>query len=597
MKKYIGKLKFLIVIAIIVLFVWFLVISPSINFKQAEGKMLKAAERYYEINSQRLPAGTRVKTLTLQDLYTGSYIKEDIYIPYTDKPCDLKNSWVKTRQENGKYKHYVYLKCGVIESSIDHKGPTIKLNGEDEITISKGTKFNDPGVHSVTDTKDGKKDISSVEIRSDLDTSKVGEYEIEYIAFDNLKNKTVKTRKIIVEEYLKDTVKAATKTGYYTGANPNNYFRFSGMDFRIIGVDGNNVKIVSNEDISLINYDGIDKWLDEYYLNQFTEESKKYLVKNKYCNQQLTDTTLDTTECDSTTKERYAYLPSISDINKSKGEGGTFLINNSLAWTANSKDKDTAYGSQLSFNRHKQVNNTNFTIMNKKENYDIRPVLTIKGDTKIISGNGTEEDPYNIGDLKIAKGGDALNTRVTGEYIQYSGIIWRIISAEDNKPTKVVAIEPLRSMIKLVTFDYSDEKKTEYNPKQQGNVGYYINNRVTQYFDTSLIVNYEMSVPVYNKVINYGKEKETKKYTVKVSAQDGYEMFSAPQKTSGFMSNYWLCNTSKDESVGLAVWIDYEAINKTFWFEGYGVRPVISLNKKTIISSGKGTGNNPYIVK
>ena len=180
MKKYLGKIKFLIVIAVILLFVWFLVIYPMVSFKQAENKMLKAAERYYEINSARLPAGTRVKTLTLQDLYTGSYIKEDIYIPYTDTPCDLKNSWVKTQQENGKYKHYVYLKCGVIESTVDHKGPTIKLNGSDEMVISKGTKFKDPGVASVVDNKDGNKDKSSIEIRSDLDTSKVGEYERIY---------------------------------------------------------------------------------------------------------------------------------------------------------------------------------------------------------------------------------------------------------------------------------------------------------------------------------------------------------------------------------------------------------------------------------
>ena len=235
--------------------------------------------------------------------------------------------------------------------------------------------------------------------------------------------------------------------------------------------------------------------------------------------------------------------------------------------------------------------------MLKSENHGIRPVLTIKGSVKIKQGDGTQENPYSLGDLKIAKGGDALNTRVTGEYIQYSGRKWRIIEAKEGQPTKVVATLPLNDENGLVNYTYSDPDDTEYNPKKYGNVGYRINNRSTQYLDTSLIVNHKISVPVYNKVINYGKEKTNKEYTVKVSAQNGYEIFSAFQEDADEFNMYWFCNTGKDESVGLAMFFDGETINKTYSFEGYGIRPVVYLNKKALITSGSGQIYDPYIIK
>ena len=75
-KKLLGKIKFLITIAIICLFVWFLVISPMLTFKKYETTFKEAAERYFELNSNQLPTGERVKTLSLNALFKESYLKE-----------------------------------------------------------------------------------------------------------------------------------------------------------------------------------------------------------------------------------------------------------------------------------------------------------------------------------------------------------------------------------------------------------------------------------------------------------------------------------------------------------------------------------------
>ena len=68
--NYLRIFKLIIAIVIVFLFIWFLIISPKIKFHNNEKKMKEAAERYFEINSNELPTGKRVKTLTLSNLYS-----------------------------------------------------------------------------------------------------------------------------------------------------------------------------------------------------------------------------------------------------------------------------------------------------------------------------------------------------------------------------------------------------------------------------------------------------------------------------------------------------------------------------------------------
>ena len=279
MKKLKTILKVVIGLAVIGCLVWFLILWPYISFKTNEQKLLEAGKRSYEINSDKLPSGTQVATISMQVLYNQQYIKEDIFIPYTKSPCSNTESWVKVRNEGKEYKYYAYLKCGSIQSDTDHEGPEIKLNEGEEIIANKGEKFEDPGVKSVIDNTDGKIDLEKVSIKSNVDTKNTGEYEITYTALDSMKNKTVVTRKVKVVERLTNMVRQATDTaGYYQGLNPNNYIMFSGMLFRIVDISGENVRIVANEDVANVNYSGIEKWLDEYYYKHIAESSKEYIA-------------------------------------------------------------------------------------------------------------------------------------------------------------------------------------------------------------------------------------------------------------------------------------------------------------------------------
>lgn len=592
-KKLIKYLKIIITVVIVALFVWFVIIWPMYTFKQDEKTLEDAARRYYELNRTELPTGSRIATVSMQTLYHKAYLKEDFYIPYTEEPCDLKESWVKVKNEDGEYKYYTYLKCGALKSNIDNKGPEIKLNGADTITVNLGEQYKDPGVKSVVDNADGKMKTSVVTIKtSEVNTNKIGTYKVTYSALDSLKNKTTITRTVKVVSKIKNAVNNATdKKGYYVGRNPNNYLRLSGMMFRIIGVDGDNVKIVAEEDIANVNYSGISKWLN-YYMEHINDEAKKLLVKNKYCNMDLTNETLNTTECTSYTKERYAYIPSINDINKSIDETGSFLKPATVSWTANKNSDKNAYVTRNHF--FGEFSSYKFIAEDTTINYGVRPVITIKGDLEISSGDGTYENPYNFAETPKAKTDDKVNTRYSGEYVKFAGMTWRIIEVNDDGTTKVISDGNIQKEGVKAETKYSTSSKNKiYKPTEKGNVGYYINNKVSEFIDTSYFVNKNIEVPIYNKNIQYGKEKETKEYKVKLSAPNMYEMFSTIPNSK--TTSYWLINSSKTQYYKGAVSDIGVVVNGEVGdYTQFGIRVVGNLHKSVFINRGSGTADAPY---
>lgn len=595
-KNFIKYLKIAVVVIVIALFLWFLVIHPLITFRGYEKDIEAAAKRYYEINAGELPTGTRVKTLSIQKLFDQSYLKEDFYVPFSKKPCSITDSWVKVRQEDGEYKYYTYLKCGIISSNVDHKGPEITLNGDEDITVNLGSKYKEEGVKSVVDNVDGKMDIEDVEIdSSDVNTNRAGTYKVIYSATDSLNNTNEVVRTVKVVERLKNTVnKATNKTGVYTGSNPNNYIYFSGMLFRIVDVDGDNVRIVAEQDVSNVNYTAIDEWL-EYYYDHIADESKKFVVKNKYCDMKTNDNNISSIDkCDSYTKEKEVSILSAADINQATTEEGNWLRPDSISWVRNEKDNKNAYTVRNRFY------NTDARYMSFDQNYNfgVRPVLTIKGSTLIEDGDGTKENPYSIGDMESAKAGDKLNTRHSGEFVSYSGMLWRIIDIDSDNTTKVIANTTVYNGGQRVLTSYDTDSKAKiYSPKERGNVGYFISNEAVQYFDTDYFVSKEIEVPIYKNMIRYGKESTTKKYKVKISAPNMYEMFSAFDYNSVTMKSYWLINSSKAQytkasisDIGVAM---YGALYDNV---EYGVRPVGYLNKDCSVVSGTGTYEDPYII-
>ena len=590
MKNKLRLIRLTITVVIVGLFVWFLVLSPYITFKQNESEMVKAAKRYYEINLDKLPTGTRISTVTLQTLSRESYIDKDFYVPFSKEPCSITESWVKVKHTDSGYKYYAYLECGVLKSTTDHKGPTITLNGKDEITINKDEKYEELGVKKVVDNTDGKMDVKDVTIDSSkVDTSKVGTYKVTYTALDSFKNKTEKVRTVKVVQELEHTIKKDTNnTGVYTGAIENNYIRFSGNLFRIVSVENGNVKIVAAEDVSNVNYSGLDQWL-EYYYDHLADSSKEYIVKTKYCNDKVTDTT--TKKCSSYTKEKDVYILSVEDVNNSvdTNAGESYLYSSTIVWLANTKTDKESWATRSVF----FGTSDKYSSFSKNYNLGIRPAITIKGSNLITSGTGTENDPYQIDDMKTGKTDENLNTRYSGEYIEYSNMLWRIVEVEKSGAIKVISNSnvPIAGE-KRISYDSSITNRI-YNPNQKGNVGYVINQKVVDTIDEKYFDKTEIEVPIYKKLAKYNKETTTKKYKVKFHAPDMYDLYTA--QNNSLLSGYWLLNSSQSQDVVYMI-SPIGAVYNTGVPDSNtaGIRVIGYLNKNCKIVSGKGTEERPY---
>ena len=600
-KGFDKRLKIIIVIAIAAAFVWFLILSPMIQFQKNEKTFEEAARRYFELNSDQLPTGERVKTLSLSTLYKKSYLKEDFHVPYSSKLCSISNSWVKVRKENGDYRYYVYLDCGFLTSHIDHRGPQIRLAGKDEITINLGEEFTDPGVSSVVDDTDGAMDKSVVTVKSDVDVNKAGTYEITYTAFDGFRNKTTVTRKVNVVQSISGVVKKDLHgRNNYAGNPTNNYVRLSHMEFRIFGIDQNdNVILVAEEDVANVNFTKLEEWLDEVYMKHFTDAAKNLLVETEFCNMKVGANKLDTTKCTSYTKKRYAYVPSIVDINMALEENTNFMKPRTISWTGNAKNGREAYVTRDVF--FDESYGASFMALDSSYNYGVRPMIVLKGDTLVVNGDGSREDPYVFGETSKAKGGDALNTRYTGEYLSISGALWRIVDVERDGTVKVISVDTLGTLSdRPLTYTNPEEALLTYNPKDKENYGYYINNRSSKYIDASYFVTKEIKAPVYKDRIVYGEEKKTNSYKIKIAPPNMYDMFSAQEYSrTNHSHSYWLLNStdSTNRYGGVITDIGVPLNESVGQYDAYGVRAVAYIRKGTVISNGSGTYESPYKIK
>lgn len=589
-----NKKKIILVVGIVVimLLIWLLLIHPYITFKSREKEVLNAAKRYYEINSTKLPTGTKLATLSLKTLYEKDLVDTSPNSAYATNKCNIENSFVKVRKENNEYQYYVYLQCGLFKSSMDHEGPNIKLKGKEEMTLYRGDKYKEPGVESVKDNTDGSMNIKNVQIDSSkVNTNKNGTYEVTYKIKDSFHNETVKKRIIKVVQTLNNVVKKEASGNTYKGSHDNGYIKIDEILFRIVGInEDDSVKVVSNDALASINYEGIDDWLNDYFYNKLSDNIKKYIVNSKWCNENVSNPD-NTTKCNKYGKKRNIGLLSVADINKSKGGEDEYYLNDTYTeWLQNGKNDKKAW-------THMYINNDSGEAEIYKDIsidgiYGIRPALNIKKDAMVSSGSGSYEAPYILkGNKKNSKKGEKISGAKTGSYIDYSGYTWRVIGRGSDSTTNIIMISSINSGDGLY-FTNFDTKASNYNPNRESNLGYKIVNDVTTYIKTNYLANKEIEVPSYKNKVIYHQQNNIKKYKVKLAAISLFDLFS---NESSSASTAWYREGLNNKTVAYinpSVGIASEyAYNET---DNYSVRVVGYLLKDIVIKDGDGTSDNPY---
>lgn len=577
-----NKVVKILIIAGVIIILWLLFIFPLIKFNENENTVLEAAKRYLEINKSMLPSEGSTRTIEVMTLLDQKYIT-DLRTAYNNNTCKAKNSFVKVKRVKGEYKYYVYLECGIFKSTVDHDGPVITINGKEKVTIEKDSSFKDPGVKSVVDNTDGTMDVKDVDTKGYVDTSVIGDYKIEYSIADSFDNKTIVTREVKVVEKLSNTVKNSTDSdNVYKGNNVNNFIKFSGQLFRIVGLtDEGNIKIVSAEDISYVDYNSVDEWLEKYYLEHINKNSKKYLVDYDFCSDKVSKDVVDTvSKCASAKNTKKAGLLAINEYNKSTKEGESYLYTDTINWTSSALNSKKAWTTRSFF----FDKDSNYLAYSKTYHFAVRPVLVLKKSVKVTSGDGSYTSPFEIGDFKKVKAGSSTTKTRSGEYVSYKNKLYRVVEPNVDGYTKVI------STFNVVKYFDDIDKTSIYNPNKKNTVAYYIENYTSSYVNTKIFVKHKVEVPIYNKRPSYSGKKTTKTYNIKYAAPSLYEMYSINNQT-----NYYI-ESSKDSSI-----ITYLSENGTIYNEESGVG-YSDLNTKitgylrsdAVVVSGEGTINNPY---
>ena len=602
-KKIIRIVVIALIIVAILLLVWFLFIYPRVVFRENESKLAAAGERYYQINRSYLPSEKgRVVSVSLNTLVKQEYL-DGLYTAY-GKLCDLNESNVKVVNDGEDNKYYTYLKCGNMESDVDHEGPVITLKGETKETVSRGSIYEDPGIESVVDDTDGKIDISKVSVKGEVDTANVGNYEITYTVNDSLNNKTTVTRTVVVEERLSSIVKEATKdtNNYYKGFRDDNYIMFNNMLFRIVKINDNDtIMAVSEESLASVDYtnDGrfanssLDKWLNDYFYNLLEDKYKDLIVSTKWCDDVVNKDDYMTTECTRTSAKRNIGIMSIQDYNNTLQDGNSFYDSRALSWFSNIGEDNNPWTFTSMYDYPLKTEP-----MNQEYLFNVRPTITLKKNTKVLSGDGSSGNPYILVENNTARKNSDLNKRQIGEYITYEGYTYRISNLNNNGTTEVIMTGVIKNGDNELNIGYNNGSgKKVYNSKQEGNIGYQVINDLTKYISTDLFEKTKVEVPIYSGRVTYQGKKNIKEYNDIISIPSTFDIFSAKGLNSG-NGGYWLIDSSNEENIKTMVYpigtVSYTPITDD---TTAGVKVKATFKKDVIITDGSGTLSDPYEVR
>lgn len=372
----------------------------------------------------------------------------------------------------------------------------------------------------------------------------------------------------------------------YLGEVDDNYLEYSGILYRIIGIDKEkNIKVISDKSVTMM-YSGLEKGYDKSYVNKWLnydkdvsgsgvyenniKESVNYLSSTYYCEDIIDD--IKNITCDKNTTNYKISLLSLYDYYKAGGKS-SFLNNG-----------DTFYLGTLNKDNHNYYITSDGEVSINEistRTYAVRPVITIISSSVLLSGKGTKDDPYKI--LKIKP--STLEDTTINTYVSFSNQVFKVID-NSTDATKVA----LNGVIKENDIDVVKSfggKNNKYS-NSKNTVGYYLNNTYLKTLDSKNIIKSNWYIGALSlDNLDYSNEKNTK-----VNLSVG--MLSLGDMFVGDINNVLTLSRGIESDQIINV------INKEGNFYGdfitskYNVRPALYLNNELKITGGNGTFDAPY---
>ena len=241
-----------------------------------------------------------------------------------------------------------------------------------------------------------------------------------------------------------------------------------------------------------------------------------------------------------------------------------------------------------------------------------RPSINLQSGITINGGTGTSDDPYTISGDKgtVTANTTFLNTRQSGEYVNFDGDLYRIVGIENNT-TKLNKMDYVRDESDAVIEKNFSSSTTFGSGDSDTYWDYYLNNTwynsITQnyknmlvegtyYLGTTSSRNYKESIcaTASNTVTTADCEKTTSTWIGYVGLPRYGEMFASQQGSGSSSSEYmWLITPDSSSSVWCVAGNSYPHSSSPS-SSAYGARPSINLSSAVKITGGTGLKNVPF---
>ncbi|HIR59122.1 MAG TPA: hypothetical protein IAB38_03645 [Candidatus Onthousia excrementipullorum] len=560
------------------------------------------------------------------DFEDGNYINLENAAPMTDSQGQKLTPYTFTITNTGNINAYYHV-------SLEEEATNTLTNNYLKMRLTNDAGY-DSGVVKVNSYGTGTFDIKSEEtlepsdtvtytlwmwLDNDADNSAQGkEYKSKIVvtSYDRPHEIQVSTALLdnISEENLYDD---GTDT-FITGEDPNNYIWYSGKLWRAVSVnnEAKTTKLVTQWNISSISYNEINNssfegsymedWLNDTTVDGFLGNLRDY--ENFIVTDAKWNATEDATSLGSITRPSDSgtvVTDAVGLLNmyeyQSSNKGGiNGYLNNGLYWWTLTPNSSTTLVS---------ISPTGETITDLSHYADgIRPSINLRSDVKIVSGSGTENDPYRLlGDSDTNLSGTKLNTRYSGEYIRFGtgdNNLYRIVSHETPELTKIVNSEPLKENGEFINLSL--------NPNE---VKDFINNVfISDYFEDGQFSMISENTVWYWSSVSDGESYKLAKYKningdelISNTSIDTIGLLrlgelmtgqfnrytSRENVNTGLTSKYWLNTMEGDKNKyvqdkgGLGIAASGDS----------GLKLAFNLKSNVIITGGDGTKNNPFILE
>ena len=369
---------------------------------------------------------------------------------------------------------------------------------------------------------------------------------------------------------------------YFDGNNVNNYLKYSNLTWRIIRVNSNDtVTLVLDNSITSLaansksyNNSYINMWLNKSnkdytgILESNLNKTNNYLTYTNTCNDTIDDNKNIT--CKEHIDDELITVPSLSDYVNTGGQKG-FMNNKEYYYLINTNKEGKIW-----YIDENGISNTS----DGSDILGIKPVITIKKNIKLISGNGTQNNPYIIEE----------ENGLFGSYVKLGNDLWRVYSNEENN-IKLSLDSYLTIKNNDVRYKYST---TGYyhNDTKQGNLAYYLKNTYLPTLEYKNMINeVKYSNGIYSNVTNFDYTKVlNSKVDTKVAILSIGDIIINPTNT-----NYYISTGISEDSNQIYVFQNNFKLVTRNSTANLKIIPVISIDKN-LITGGDGSIDNPLEV-